>query len=85
MRLRWPYGEYWGRGKPVGVIFVGRTASLVVTLPWWLPGFVKPYQTARLRTRDGRRESDLHLFIPLLPPGRWHTSRTLRFVQRRRR
>lgn len=77
-------GRYWGVGKPVGIIFVydverdRTTASLVVTLPRMLPGFVRSYQIQSLRTREGRRGSDLHLFVPVWPPGRWHTSRTMR-------
>ena len=76
--MRWPYGQYWGVKKPVGIMFIGRTASLVIRLPRMLPGFVKDYQVASLRTREGRRASNLHLFVPLIPPGLWHTSRTLR-------
>lgn len=82
-------GRYWGVRKPVGIIFVydverdRMTASLVVRLPRMLPGFVRPYQIQSLRTREGRRESDLTLFVPIVPPGRWHASRTMRLRRRR--
>lgn len=69
---------HWGV-TPIGVMCGPSTGlSLIVKLPRMLPGFVKSYQDQTLRTREGRRGTDLTLFLPLVPIGRPHTSRTRR-------
>lgn len=70
---------HWGIRRPFSVMCSPAGGfCLIVKLPRMLPGFVKPYQDQTLHTREGRRGTHLHLFIPLLPLGFPHASRTRR-------
>lgn len=86
----WPWGQIWlGKGPLRGFAFHFATGqsgfALTVPLPRWLPGFVKSYQVDELRTRSGRRDSDLHALIPLFPPGLPSAMRTRCLYRRARR
>lgn len=90
----WPWARIWiGRRLLRGWSFhfasgVGGFA-FGFPLPRWLPGFVRSYQVDGPRRfwRGQRcpwwRESDLHVIVPLLPPGLPSASRTRRLRRRR--
>lgn len=81
----WPWGCMW-MWKGFSFHFASGIGgfAIVVPLPRMLPGFVRPYQVQSMRTRAGRRESDLRMVIPLLPPGLPSASRTMRLRGRKR-
>lgn len=75
----WPWARVWMRRGWSFHFASGDTGFFVgLPLPRWLPGFVRPDQEQELRTRAGRRESDLHLVVPLFPPGWPHAFRSRR-------
>lgn len=77
--LRWG-GIYAKRGFVFGMPDgLGGGFWCAFPLPRMLPGFVREHQVDELRTRAGRRESDLCMIVPLFPPGKWLPSRTRRF------
>lgn len=75
----WPWGMIWLR-RGFAFHFASGESGFVVTfpLPRMLPGFVKPYQVQELRTREGRRGTNLRASLPLYPPGLPHAYRTRR-------
>jgi hypothetical protein len=80
----WPWGMIWLK-RGFAFHFASGSSGFAVTfpLPRMLPGFVRSYQVQSLRTREGRRESDLHAMIPLYPPGLPTVYRTQRLRRRR--
>jgi hypothetical protein len=66
----WPWGQIWLK-RGFAFHFASGSGGFAISfpLPRWLPGFVKSYQVQELRTRKGRKGSDLHGTISLYPPG----------------
>lgn len=79
----WPWGMIWMK-KRFAFHFASGHGGFYVSLPIprWLPGFVRPYQVEEIKTRKGRKNTDLTLLIPIAPLGWWHTSRTRRLKRR---
>lgn len=79
----WPWGAIWmWRGFAFHFASGSTGFALTFPLPRMLPGFVKPYQVRSLRTREGRRDSDLHGTLSLYPPGFPSAYRTRRLRRR---
>lgn len=88
----WPWAHIWLGPKrgPLRNRFAFHFASGVggfaisMPLPRWLPGFVSRYQVDGPRSAwvlqrcPWWRESDLTLYVPLLPIGRLHAGRSRR-------
>lgn len=81
----WPWAHSW-HWRGFSFMFASGSYGFCFAfpLPRMLPGFVRSYQMQSLRTREGRRESDLTGFLPLYPPGLPHFSRTRRLRRRKR-
>ena len=79
----WPWAGLW-RWRGFAFMFASGSYGFVLSfpLPRMLPGFVRSNQVQWLRTREGRRDTELRGFLPLYPPGWPHCSRTRRLRRR---